>query len=87
MRLGGEYRRAGRRHEAIRTFCDYLAIEPKGKHAIDAAAHVLVLRVELGVPTAGRDQDVCARLPVRIDFLTPRRPHRAHSTRPQVAAI
>lgn len=78
--LGAEYRRAGLSETAMTHFCEYLAVQPKGAQATFAAAQVVAIRAELGLPVA--KPDVCAKpQPVRIDFVTPRRSGPARSKR------
>jgi hypothetical protein len=70
--LASEYRKAGMPEDALGSFCQYLAEQPKGPQAPYAATQVIAIRRERGQRVS--NTDVCAvPQPVRIDTVTPRK--------------
>lgn len=55
--IGSEYQKSGKKPEAIKYFCKYLAEDPNGGMVEYATAQVKTLQIELGVQT--EEKDVC----------------------------
>jgi tetratricopeptide (TPR) repeat protein len=55
--IGSEYQKSGKKPEAIKYFCKYLAEDPNGGMVEYATAQVKTMQIELGVQTD--EKDVC----------------------------